>query len=59
MVVVEKENITGPKYKVYDIVYDKTGYPHFLLYIKGQWIRRSAKHYVPLWRCDYEANLQV
>ena len=48
MVVVEKENITGPKYKVYDIIYDKTGYPHFLLYIKGQWIRRSAKHYVPL-----------
>lgn len=32
-------------YTVYDIVYDKTGFPHFLLYIEGQWKRESAKHY--------------
>lgn len=39
---------TGNIYKVYNIVYDNTGYPHFLIYINNQWIRISAKHYEPV-----------
>ena len=34
-------------HNVYDIVYDKTGYAHFLIYENNQWIRVSAKHYIP------------
>ena len=33
--------------KIYDILYDKVGYPHFLIYEKGQWKRVSAKHFEP------------
>lgn len=43
--VVNKEDMTI--YNVYDVVYDKNGYPHFLMFIDGQWKRESAKHYVP------------
>lgn len=32
---------------VYDISYDKTGYPLFLVYMNGQWKRMSAKHFTP------------
>ena len=35
-------------YKVYDIVYNKNGYPHFLIYKDGQWIRIKAKHFRPM-----------
>lgn len=33
-------------YDVHDITYDTTGYPHFLIYTSGQWVRMSAKHFV-------------
>lgn len=33
---------------VYDISYDKHGYPLFLIYFFGQWLRRSAKFFTPL-----------
>lgn len=39
--------ISGEIYRVYDITYDKNGYPHFLIYKNGQWIRLSAKHFRP------------
>lgn len=33
---------------VYDITYDAiTGYPQFLIYEDGQWLRLSAKHFAP------------
>lgn len=32
---------------VYDITYDKKGYPHFLIYKDNQWVRMSAKHFRP------------
>ena len=32
---------------VYDITYNKSGYPIFLIYNDGQWIRMSAKHFRP------------
>lgn len=35
------------EYEIYDIFY-KNGYPRFLLYIDGQWVRKSAKHFVPV-----------
>ena len=35
------------KVKIYDISYDSTGYPLFLIYINGQWIRKSAKYFKP------------
>ena len=35
------------EYKIYDITYDNTGYPQFLIYRDGQWVRMSAKHFTP------------
>ena len=46
MFLVEDKN-TGKIYEVYDIAYDKKGYPHFLVYKDGQWMRLSAKHFKP------------
>ena len=46
MFLVEDKN-TGKTYEVYDIAYDKKGYPHFLVYKDGQWMRLSAKHFKP------------
>lgn len=34
-------------YEVFDITYDRNGYPHFLIYNGREWIRRSAKHFRP------------
>jgi hypothetical protein len=45
MIVVNKNN--DKQYTVYDITYDKSGYPHFLLYKDGQWVRMSAKYFRP------------
>lgn len=36
------------KVKIYDISYDSAGYPLFLIYTDGQWIRKSAKFFKPL-----------
>lgn len=33
---------------VYDISYDSNGYPLFLFYYNGQWIRKSAKYFKPI-----------
>ena len=46
MVVVNKHN--NEAHKVYDITYDKAGYPHFLIYKDGQWLRISAKYFEPI-----------
>lgn len=45
MNVINKNN--GKDYRVYDITYDKAGYPHFLIYKDGQWLRMSAKYFRP------------
>lgn len=45
MNVVNKSN--GKEHHVYDITYDNSGYPHFLVYKDGQWVRMSAKHFRP------------
>ena len=45
MDVVHKDN--KKVYKVYDITYDSSGYPHFLIYFNRQWMRVSAKHFEP------------
>lgn len=42
-----KEKSSGVLYEVYDIKYNKAGYPHFLIYKEGQWLMRSAKHFEP------------
>lgn len=34
-------------YEVYDITYNKAGYPHFLIYKDGEWLRLSAKNFRP------------
>lgn len=46
MTVREKNN-PYRAYKVFDITYDTAGYPNFLIYKDGQWIRISAKHFEP------------
>ena len=35
-------------YRIYDIVYPKTGFPNFLFYDGQQWRLRSAKYFIPL-----------
>lgn len=37
----------GTPYDIYDITYDKNGYPKFLFYRNGQWLIESAKHFTP------------
>lgn len=32
-------------YEIFDITYDSTGFPHFLFYRQGQWLRKSAKEF--------------
>ena len=55
-VVVNKNN--NEKYNVYDITYDKAGFPHFLIYKDGQWLRLSAKYFRPLMEEDWLMELQ-
>lgn len=50
MVLKELDEIVD----VYDITYDKTGFPHFLIYIDGQWLRKSAKYFRPYSRQTLE-----
>ena len=45
MKMMHKEE--GVSYEVFDITYDSDGYPLFLIYKDGQWIRMSAKHFTP------------
>lgn len=37
----------GEVYKIFDITYDSNGFPLFLIYKNGQWMRQSAKHFTP------------
>lgn len=46
MMVIKKDN--NEVYEVYDITYNNAGYPHFLIYKDGQWLRMSAKYFMPL-----------
>ena len=48
MIVVSKDSNNKSTYEVYDITYDKNGYPHFLIYNNGKWLRLSAKYFKPL-----------
>lgn len=52
---INKDN--NKKYEVYDITYDKAGYPHFLIYKDGQWIRMSAKHFRPYTVEDWKKEM--
>ena len=45
MFVVDKRD--NKVYQVYDIAYNRTGYPLFLIYKDGQWLRVSAKYFRP------------
>jgi hypothetical protein len=53
--VINKNN--GKKYDVYDVTYDKAGYPHFLVYKDEQWVRMSAKYFRPYTAEDYYKDL--
>ena len=48
---------TNNRYNVYDITYDDTGYPHFLIYRDRQWVRVSAKHFRPVIFADHYNEL--
>lgn len=45
MIVVDKRD--NKVCQVYDIAYNRTGYPLFLIYKDGQWLRVSAKYFKP------------
>ena len=40
------------EYEIYDITYNQTGFPQFLIFKNNQWLRISAKHFRP----DYYVN---
>lgn len=44
--IVENKN-SNKVYDVYDITYNKSGYPQFLIYKDGEWVRLSAKYFKP------------
>lgn len=46
MLCISKED--NEVYRIYDIVYPKTGFPNFLYYDGLQWRLRSAKYFIPL-----------
>lgn len=49
MIVVDKRD--NKQYRVFDITYNKAGYPQFLIHKDNQWMRISAKHFKPF---EYE-----
>jgi hypothetical protein len=53
--VINKNN--NEKYEVFDIVYNSAGYPHFLVYKDGQWLRMSAKYFRPITVEDLKKEL--
>lgn len=49
MVLTKESNMETHKLvTVYAIEQDSSGYPKFLIYDKGEWKYRSAKHYKPV-----------
>lgn len=56
MQMIVKE--TGNTECVYDIKYDGSGFPHFLIYKDGQWILKSAKYFRPPNNEDFERILR-
>ena len=52
--VTNKNN--GEMYEVYDVVYNKAGYPHFLIYKDGEWVRISAKYFKPFEPFNYDSD---
>lgn len=41
---------------IYDIRYNKSGYPTFLVWREGKWMCRSAKYFTPRDPWDLEMN---
>ena len=42
------DNTTKRAEIIYNVSYNKSGYPMFLIYNDGQWIRKSAKYFSPI-----------
>ena len=47
MLVIGKDD--KKTYEVYDVSYDHSGYPKFLIFKGRQWIRLSANHFIPFY----------
>jgi hypothetical protein len=47
MIYLDK-NLKEHEVEIYDISYDKCGFPLFLMYYDNQWIRKSAKYFKPM-----------
>lgn len=47
MLVIGKDD--KKTYEVYDVSYDHSGCPKFLIFKGRQWIRMSAKHFIPFY----------
>ena len=45
MFVTDKRD--GEVYEVFNITYNRVGYPQFLIYKDNQWLRVSAKYFTP------------
>lgn len=54
--VINKNN--NENYEVFDITYNSAGYPHFLVYKDGQWLRMSAKYFRPYDEKDWSEMLK-
>ena len=58
MQVINKD--TNKMYEVYDIAYNQSGYPHFLIYKDNQWLRVSDKYFRPVTVYDiYDMDLET
>ena len=42
------DNTTKQAEIIYNVSYNKSGYPVFLIFKDGQWIRKSAKYFSPI-----------
>lgn len=58
MLVIGKDD--NRTYEVYDVSYDHNGFPKFLIFKGKQWVRLSAKHFIPFYfRNDGEDGQNV
>lgn len=46
----------GRIYEVFDITYDNSGFPLFLIYRDRQWVRLSAKNFTPNWHQCFDGG---
>ena len=47
--VIEIDGDIKRRVEIYAVRDDKNGYPHFWIHKNGEWVYKSAKHFVTEW----------